>query len=438
MIGRTQTEIEVLYDSDGTKQLEDVRNANFQKFDGRVYQGQNNGVFWFKINFGEQQLKSSQVIELENVRISSAILLVENDTIFQSKETLLTTIFVEEPQKATNYLRVTCEKEADIPLKIFSEKQYQQKIKADYTIIGIYYGSVMMALAFNFFFFFSLKERMFLFYAFFLFGMTMEFSVLDGFIGLKGENSLLSRLIDSIIPLTLVSTGVMFATNYLQLQYHIKQSVKIGIVLILLTAITFLIYIVTGEFFYFTLGHVVSAFVLMIYWLFGCYTFKKSLFAKFFTVAYSLILFVAIDFGVLPLIGIPNLGINLNYAKISGVFEMLTLSYAVTLRMRILADEHTEMRNGITNYLKQIESMELILSDYKKQQASESIKKLFTPREIEILQLLASGKTNAEIAKEAFVSINTVKFHIKKIYEKLEVKSRKEAQNKIRKIELSV
>ena len=48
-------------------------------------------------------------------------------------------------------------------------------------------------------------------------------------------------------------------------------------------------------------------------------------------------------------------------------------------------------------------------------------------REYEILQLLAKGLTNQEIAEEVFVSVNTVKYHLKNVYEKLGVNNRKEA-----------
>jgi DNA-binding CsgD family transcriptional regulator len=48
-------------------------------------------------------------------------------------------------------------------------------------------------------------------------------------------------------------------------------------------------------------------------------------------------------------------------------------------------------------------------------------------REFEVLELLAAGKSNKEISARLNVSPNTVKTHVARIYEKLEVKRRTEA-----------
>jgi DNA-binding NarL/FixJ family response regulator len=48
-------------------------------------------------------------------------------------------------------------------------------------------------------------------------------------------------------------------------------------------------------------------------------------------------------------------------------------------------------------------------------------------RELEVLQLLAGGRSNKEIASILNVSPNTVKTHIANLFEKLEVKRRTEA-----------
>ena len=48
-------------------------------------------------------------------------------------------------------------------------------------------------------------------------------------------------------------------------------------------------------------------------------------------------------------------------------------------------------------------------------------------RELEVLELLAAGRSNKEIAQQLNVSPNTIKTHVAKLFEKLEVKRRTEA-----------
>ena len=50
-----------------------------------------------------------------------------------------------------------------------------------------------------------------------------------------------------------------------------------------------------------------------------------------------------------------------------------------------------------------------------------------TQKQQEILQLLAQGKTNKEIAAELYVELSTVKTHINSIYKQLHLANRKEA-----------
>ncbi len=51
---------------------------------------------------------------------------------------------------------------------------------------------------------------------------------------------------------------------------------------------------------------------------------------------------------------------------------------------------------------------------------------VLTPRELEIAELVAKGKTNAEIGRELWITINSVKQALKRMFRKLEVSSRAE------------
>lgn len=57
-------------------------------------------------------------------------------------------------------------------------------------------------------------------------------------------------------------------------------------------------------------------------------------------------------------------------------------------------------------------------------------------REVEVLDLIAEGRSNTQIAESLFVSINTVKSHVSRIYMKLGVTSRTAAVAKARSIGL--
>lgn len=50
-----------------------------------------------------------------------------------------------------------------------------------------------------------------------------------------------------------------------------------------------------------------------------------------------------------------------------------------------------------------------------------------TARERELLEALSSGRTNAQLAQVMGVSINTIKFHLRNLYDKLSVRNRAQA-----------
>lgn len=72
-----------------------------------------------------------------------------------------------------------------------------------------------------------------------------------------------------------------------------------------------------------------------------------------------------------------------------------------------------------------------ILLEFQKSRIEDEY--LLTPRETEIIKGIEQGLTYKELAQKYFISPHTVHSHIKKIYEKLQSKNRKEALMKARK-----
>ncbi len=68
-----------------------------------------------------------------------------------------------------------------------------------------------------------------------------------------------------------------------------------------------------------------------------------------------------------------------------------------------------------------------ILESRDKYIVSRRDSSLLTPREIEILSMIAAGATNEQIANELFISRNTVRTHIYNIFKKINVPNRLQA-----------
>lgn len=72
---------------------------------------------------------------------------------------------------------------------------------------------------------------------------------------------------------------------------------------------------------------------------------------------------------------------------------------------------------------------QIVLKNFSNQPGKEEEIDL-TEREVEILSLIAKGLSNNEISDKLFISLNTVKTHIKNIFQKMEVEDRTQAAMK--------
>ncbi len=70
---------------------------------------------------------------------------------------------------------------------------------------------------------------------------------------------------------------------------------------------------------------------------------------------------------------------------------------------------------------------EFVLLEEKKDIEPADMETNLSKRELEVLQLVAGGTTNKEVAEELFISENTVKGHLSRILEKMNVRNRQQA-----------
>lgn len=120
-------------------------------------------------------------------------------------------------------------------------------------------------------------------------------------------------------------------------------------------------------------------------------------------------------------------------------YELYILSIAVVftglgiwLALKLIKPK-TEIQTVVVEkhvYLQELSATELEAIEKEKQKLGLS------NREMEVLQLMAEGLSNQEIAERLFLSLPTVKTHSSKLFEKLDVKRRTQAVEKARQLKL--
>ena len=131
------------------------------------------------------------------------------------------------------------------------------------------------------------------------------------------------------------------------------------------------------------------------------------------------------------------------------IAEFILLAIGASRQMRMLKNEAEISRTQILEKehalsytrtkLKKTRAEIKVLSKKKKAGETEQLPENYyhdplTEKELEVLHLVAQGLSNVQIAEKLFVSVNTIKTHVQKIYAKLNVKKRMEAVDVARKL----
>jgi DNA-binding CsgD family transcriptional regulator len=422
--------------------IETISNQPFIKLkDPKL--GHKNGWYWFKIELKSSLKKDKLIFDLKGNTIDS-YLLFNNQTQILSSENRLTlssySYKVAPSDSNTYYAKVHFKKHVFFPLNVYYLDDYYIKENTSFFIDGLFYGFVIIVFIVNLIFYFSLKDITFLTYAAFLALTNVGMTDYDGLMALYTTPEIRCFLSISLHFLVPLGTAV-FTSTLLSHHKLVPKSVQIATVLLSIAIIFYIIFIVTKNFLFFAIGDLVGLCIFSYYMYLGICELKRQKFAKFSVLGYSLIWISGLLF-VIPLNwGVSGFSLPLESVKIGSVFEMLVLTYAITYRVKLLQEENELFSSEIKKHIQHIFSLEEQLLENKNIRENKtsvedkieniSSKHQLTTRESDILLQIVNGLNNPQIAEELFISVNTVKYHTKNIYEKLDVNKRTEITSKI-------
>ncbi|WP_166384882.1 LuxR C-terminal-related transcriptional regulator [Polaribacter sp. 11A2H] len=412
----SQSDVYYFKDASSSFSYKDIDKVEFKPLEKDILEEKSGATFWFKIPANKTYL--SYIFRIISIRATNAKAYQNLREIKKLKNQRYSSFKFS--REAPIYIKVSSNFSAYFPVELNTEEDAAFKEKVQLLIDGFYYGVAFLVILFSLNYFYFFRDNSFLYHAILLASLTFSFILSDGILHLFNVDEKYIQFLILLNFTVLAYFASKFANSFLLLDIYYpkvkKYTYTIGVGIILFV-ILFLIF--KKNELYITLG-VLTAILLFIYWFLGVLLFKENTHTKLFTFSYVIILFSGIDFFILKNFGISLFETNATNLKIGGFIQIIILSFAVLYREKDLRKYNSLMKKDIIKFSKEIEQLTV---------QEESIKinlDVLSFREREIFNLIVSSKSNKEIAAEVNISVNTVKFHVKNIYGKLNIKSRKE------------
>lgn len=427
---------------DSVYTIQTIQSIHFSKLKSPKI-GYKNGTYWFKVFINQNKRKEKMLVfDFQEPSIEAISIYNNKQEIgFNQRELGASTPVIEitNDKSLVYYIKATFKRQVNFPLLVTNSKTYYKNTNFKYLFSGLYYGLVLMVFLINLSFYISLKDKVFIYYCYFLASINFAFTSFDGILYLVFPPNSIDPILICFHFLVAVC-GVLFAGDFLNLDTHLKKAHTIGKYLLIVPLLCYGFFFILDEFIFCALGDLFGILILAYYWALGVFTLKKEAFALFFVLGYSMVLVAAIFF-LTPLnFGVPIASVSFNQLKLGALFEMMVLTYAITYRAKKTQEENINIQSELKNHIIQVTDLEEKIKATKHNNniitTEERILQLatehnLTERETDVLLQISLGLNNQQIADKLFISINTIKYHTRNLYEKLNVKKRTEITSKL-------
>ncbi|MCL7763860.1 LuxR C-terminal-related transcriptional regulator [Polaribacter sp. Z014] len=415
----SQSEVYYYKDSNNNFTYKNIDKEEFKLLKKQILEPNSKATYWFKVPASSTYL--NYIFRINSIRANNVhayqnlkeVKKLSNQRYVSFKFSRKYPIYIKTNSNFSSYYPVVLQKEE---ASLFREKLLL-------ILNGFYYGAAFLVILFSISYFYFFKDIAFLYHAFLLICISFSFVVFDGSLNLfnvDAKNIELLILLDYIL---LSFSSLKFGNSFLMLDKNFPTVKKYTFFLFFnIVLFVILFYFLKINVLY-TILSILTLLFLFLYWFLGVLLFKRNKHTKLFVFSYVFLLFSGFDFFVLKNLGISLFESNPTNLKIGGFVQIIVLSFGVLYREKDLRKYNFYMKNEIIRYSKELKKL---IKPEEEVPLTESLENL-SIREREIFDLIVSGKSNKEIAEEVNISVNTVKFHVKNIYLKLDIKNRKEA-----------
>lgn len=436
----------------GIELEKDILTKKFKPLPESNSLGIKNGIYWFKLEVNKSSKNLIAFIPTHNIDKIDVYQLIGNKLKYisstgnsiSSNEIPIQYKFpafkitTSTSRESILYLKVDFPKEANFPLRIIKEDKFIPYIMNKKTINSFYYGTCIVIIFLNFFFYIKFKDKNYLFYLLFLSSLMILFLIFDGsLIAIFRGNSFYYYL-EYLVHISCEVWFILFSIKFLNLDKKHSSYINLFFLFPIIITVLYLIYSITNRYLFAALGDVIGVILLPVLWFYGIYYIKQIPYAKFYVFGYLLL----IPFAVYFILGFPfglwKVNGEMLIIKIASWLDMIVFTYALIIKMKNQSEENKKiillLQNTIQNSKRGITVQESTiatdpyLSLLKENDFSSS---RITLRELDIIKTICEGLTSIEISKKLFISNNTVKYHIRNIYTKINVSTRNELQEKI-------
>lgn len=355
------------------------------------------------------------------------------------------------PLNRTVYLKVKSQSPVHIPGLLQPVTDFDSKELNSHLLFGILVGCLLIVLAYNLILFSILKEKVYLLYVFYLLsvGGTLLHYFGYAYKYLWSYHEWNNKLLPLFIFLTAVSL-LSFIRHFLNSKTHYPRIDRFILFLILLyvSGIVLLPWLPVSTLY--MIGAPGSSLMTILIFAILIRSYKDNYTPS----GYALVGWLFLFTGVITLVGktfgiFPHTTFTSHYIFFGVVVEVVLFNFGLAARLKFLKKRNEEINQTLEAKYEELELLREKVASYlletsnsgseitiSKEEINTYLLNELTERELEVLFFVSEGMSNKDIGERLFISTNTVRAHMRKIYEKLYVKNRTEAVYKANQLQI--